>query len=209
MPRNQIDWETIEREYRVGQKSLRVLAAEFNTTPGAISKKSKKLQWVQDKSDEIRKRTQAALLKETPKETFIGNSPTREDVNNAVQTNLSVILGHRGDIRQGRDLIKLLAGQLGDVAGARDELEKEIIDETEGDEGKPNLRRRNFMLKAVSLPVHAGVLRDLSTAIKNLIPLERQAFNLDEPGANIADVLAALPREFREAVRAALTDAVS
>ncbi|MNG38877.1 hypothetical protein D3C84_1267350 [compost metagenome] len=36
------------------------------------------------------------------------------------------------------------------------------------------------MLKAVSLPLHAGVIRDLSTALKNLIPLERQAYNLDE-----------------------------
>jgi hypothetical protein len=36
------------------------------------------------------------------------------------------------------------------------------------------------MLKAVSLPTHAGVLRDLSIAQKNLIYLERQAFNLND-----------------------------
>lgn len=36
------------------------------------------------------------------------------------------------------------------------------------------------MLKAISLPSHAGVLRDLSTALKNLVPLERQAYNIKD-----------------------------
>jgi hypothetical protein len=35
------------------------------------------------------------------------------------------------------------------------------------------------MLKAVSLPAHIVALKDLSTVLKNLIPLERQAFNVD------------------------------
>jgi len=43
------------------------------------------------------------------------------------------------------------------------------------------------MNRAVSLPSHAGVLRDLSTALKSLFPLEREALGLrdgqtGEPG---------------------------
>ncbi len=198
------DWESIEREYRMGVKSMRMLASEYNIHVSNISRRVKKYNWVQDKSDEVRKRTNAAIVAQQGR-----NTPTQEDVETQVQTNLSVLFGHRGDIRKGRELVGLLSQQLDQAAKGRDELESEIIDDTKGDGEKPDLRRRNFMLKAVSLPSHAGVLRDLSTALKNLIPLERQAFNLDEPGANIADILAALPGEFREAVRSALTDAVS
>lgn len=49
--------------------------------------------------------------------------------------------------------------------------------ETKGDETS---RRRTQLMRLVSLASHAGVLRDLSAAMKNLIPLERQAYNLDE-----------------------------
>lgn len=205
MKRKPIDWEAIEREYRMGTKSMRMLASEYNINVSNISRRVKKYNWVQDKSDEIRQRTHAALVAQQGR-----NTPTGEDIETQVQSNLSVITGHRGDIRQGRQLVGLLSQQLDAAASSRDELEKEIIEDTEGpDGGKPDLRRRNFMLKAVSLPSHAGTLRDLSTALKNLIPLERQAFNLDEPGANINDILAALPGEFREAVRRRLTEAVS
>ena len=32
--RKQIDWEAIEKEYRMGAKSMRTIAVQFNTTAG-------------------------------------------------------------------------------------------------------------------------------------------------------------------------------
>lgn len=187
--RKQIDWEAIERDYRVGQLSLRALATKHDTTPGAISKKAKANNWTQDASQEVRERTRAALLtaprkEEEAKETQNGNSvssdgnaPTPADIETAVQTNLQVINRHRRDIAKGHSLVAMMFQQLEEAATHREEIEDAVIEETKGDE---NTRRRNQMLKLVSLPSHAGVLRDLSTALKNLIPLERQAYNLDE-----------------------------
>ncbi len=180
-----IDWEAIERDYRVGQMSLRALATKHKVSPGAISKKAKARGWVQDASQEVRERTRAALIAapepaETPSGNTVsigGNTPTRADIDVAVSTNLTVIHGHRQDIAAGRSLIGLLFVQLGEVARDRETIENLIEEETKDDE---NGQRRQKMLKAVSLPGHATVLRDLSTALKNLIPLERQAFNLDE-----------------------------
>lgn len=184
-----IDWEAIERDYRVGQLSLRALATKHGTTAGAISKKASAGNWVKDASQEVRERTRAALLTEPRKEktreetgdgntvSSEGNAPTQGDIEVAVQTNLQVITRHRRDIAKGHGLVNLLFQQLEQAATARDELEDAIIKETAGDE---NNQRRNRMLKALSLPTHAGVLRDLSTALKNLVPLERQAYNLDE-----------------------------
>lgn len=180
--RKPIDWEAIEREYRVGQLSLRALAEKHGCTAAAISKKAKEKGWVRDASQEVRERTRAALLAQ-PKEAGVDgvnttvNAPTPADIETAVQTNLQVIGRHRRDIAKGHGLVSMLFQQLEDAATHREEIEDAICEETKGDE---NTRRRNQMLKLVGLPTHAGVLRDLSTALKNLIPLERQAYNLDE-----------------------------
>lgn len=184
-----IDWEAIERDYRLGQMSLRAIATKHDTTPGAISKKAKAREWTQDASQEVRERTRAGLLTQARKEqeqaetadgnsvSSAGNAPTPADIEIAVQTNLQVIQRHRRDIAKGHGLVNLLFVQLEQAATNREEIEDAIVEETKNDE---TTRRRSQMLKLVGLASHAGVLRDLSTALKNLIPLERQAYNLDE-----------------------------
>lgn len=184
MTAKKIDWEAIEREFRVGQLSLRALATKHECTAAAISKKAKEKGWVRDATAEVRERTRAALLtaprKEEAKVNGVNstvNTPTQEDIEVAVQTNLQVINRHRRDIAKGHDIVSMLFMQLEQAATCREEIENLICEETQEDD---NSRRRSQMLKMVSLPSHAGVLRDLSTALKNLIPLERQAYNLDE-----------------------------
>lgn len=179
-----IDWEAIEREYRVGQLSLRALAEKFGCTAAAISKKAKEKGWVRDATNEVRERTRAALLVEPRKEegkvnsvNTTVNTPTQEDIEVAVQTNLQVIGRHRRDIAKGHGLVHLLFKQLESAAQDREDLENLIEEDTKEDD---NAMRRNKLMKAISLPTHAAVLRDLSTSLKNFIPLERQAFNLDE-----------------------------
>lgn len=185
MSKPTIDWEAVEREYRVGQLSLRALATKHDCTAAAISKKAKEKGWVRDATAEVRERTRAALLTEPRKKSEAGvngvnaavNTPTHADIETAVQTNLQVINRHRRDIAKGHDIVSMLFMQLEQAATCRAEIEGLICEETDGDD---NSRRRSQMLKLVSLPSHAGVLRDLSTALKNLIPLERQAYSLDE-----------------------------
>lgn len=64
----------------------------------------------------------------------------------------------------------------------QDALEAEILAATGQDSSE---RRQAAMMKAISLPSRAGVIRDLSTAMKNLVGLERQAFSMDaDPGEN-------------------------
>lgn len=164
------DWERIERDYRLGQKSLRTIAGEHGLNASTISRRAKKKGWVQDKSQEVRERTSAAIISQQ------GNTPTRNDIDVAVKTNIDVIRGHRADISKGRELVDIFSTQLLEAAENRAEIEAAVQEETREDNGP---KRRNAMLKAVALPAQASVLRDLSTVLKNLIPLERQAFNLD------------------------------
>ena len=67
-----IDWDSIEREYRLGRRPLRHIAAEFGLTEGAIRKRAKAEQWPRDLSEIIRLRAEtlvrrADLKKSQPK----------------------------------------------------------------------------------------------------------------------------------------------
>lgn len=184
MSKSGADWEAVERDYRMGQLSLRALSEKHGVSASSISRRATKYGWVQDASQEVRERTRAALLVQADdcntdcnSVAVERNTPTREDIAVAVQTNIEVISRHRKDIAKGQTLVALLFGQLNEAAEHRSLIEEAINDECGDDR---TTVRRTAMLKAVSLPSHAVVLRDLSTALKNLIPLERQAFNLDE-----------------------------
>lgn len=195
--RHKVDWEAFEREYRCGGMSMRALCEKYGANPGNASRKAKLNGWVQDASQEVRERTRAALITaENPKDNTVvsqNNTPTREDVEVAVQTNLAVIKRHRKDIGQGQEIVSLLMKQLVDTAVSRESIENDIEIETKDDDSG---HRRGRMMKAVSLPSNAAVLRDLSTAMKNLVGLERQAFNLDESSSeeSYEDRLARLMR---------------
>lgn len=155
--RNNIDWEGIEKEYRTGVKSLRTIANEYGTYHLKIQRKAKEQDWVRDKSEEVRQKTRAALIaseKCAKNRARKRATPTKKDIEIAVQTNIKVIRGHRKTLKIGQDLIASLLAQLADVAKSKPK------------DAKP-------------VRTHAGIVKDLAIAAKNFIPLERQAFNLD------------------------------
>lgn len=176
------DWEAIEAEYRLGQLSVRIIAEKYKIpSHSMIIKRATKYGWLRNESKKVNDLTRSALVKirenEEPSLEPLRTTPTREDIEAAALTNIQVITQHRQDIRAGRTLVNLFMEQLQDSANARDVIEQDIVAETEEDQ---TTVRRNSMLKAVSLPSQAGVLRDLSVALKNFIPLERQAYNITD-----------------------------
>lgn len=180
MAKNKYDWEAIEKDYRLGQLSIRAIAEKYglNGSYSAITAKAKKYGWTRNVAKRVQELTRDGLIVNAQaNNAHILHTPTREDIEQAALTNIQVINRHRNDIRQGRQLVFLLMGQLFQVASSREELEQEVMAKTQEDQ---TIARRNSMLKAIALPTHASILRDLSTALKNLIPLERQAYNISE-----------------------------
>ena len=176
--RNDIDWEKIETLYRLGQLSVRDIAANCGVQHSTIVRRAKAAGWVRDLSDQVRRETKAALIRgnaprtsDAPKE---APSPTRAEMDSAVRVNVAVQLSHRADVKDAKDIVRALLGQLKEALGSREALEDTVVEMTE-----PGPRRA-AMLRAVSLPAHAGVVRDLTAALKNLIPLERQAYSMDD-----------------------------
>lgn len=188
--RNDIDWSAIQRDFRIGQFSLRQIAANHGVNHGSIGRRAVKEGWVQDKSEEVRERTRAALItKETESATqnSTQSTPTPADIDAAVHTNVALVREHRADIREGREVAKSLMQELREGTDNRAEIEQTIGDETRDDK---TVERRNRMLRAVALPMRATTLVSLANANKTFIALERQAFNLSpDPteGAAAAD----------------------
>jgi len=95
-------------------------------------------------------------------------------------------LAHRTDISRARRLCLALMEELEAVTGERLTVERpcelaEASDaETQG--AKATERIRIFLEKAMSLPARVGTLRSLANALKTLVTLERQAWQIDKDG---------------------------
>lgn len=178
MTTKQPDWEAIERAYRAGALSIRTIADRNGISDTAIRKKAKASGWVRDLSEQVRKEVRNKLVRGEVRDGQCAN-PERdaEIVEEAAEEGATVVRSHRRDIRKASNLANLLMDDLLMTIQQRESIEDAIEEETRDDS---NGMRRANMLGAVSLPSNAKTLFQLSSAMKNLQVLERQAFNLDD-----------------------------
>lgn len=182
-PKAKIDWEAIARAYRAGTLSIREIARQHDITDTYIRRRAKQDGWERDLTAQVAEKVRTALVRDTVrKDNARTDNPAteREIVESAAAMVVQVVREHRVGIARGRGIVALLMEQLADVALTRPEIEATIEEETKDDEFPD---RRNKMLKAVALPTHAGIIKDLTVAMKALLPLERIAFNIGDEGA--------------------------
>lgn len=179
--RSEIPWPDIRNDFRIGM-STRAIAHKYKNivTAQGIGKRARAEGWTQDLMREVQERAATKLVSTQVSidtgEVSKPHADAEEAVEAAAEQSVQVIVTHRRDILAGRQLTNLLFGQLQSAAATREQIEETIIDATMLD---VNSQRRNAMLRAVSLPQHAATVRDLTTAMKNLIALERDAWNLN------------------------------
>ncbi|AIC20586.1 hypothetical protein EY04_17230 [Pseudomonas chlororaphis] len=178
MTTKQPDWEAIERAYRAGALSIRTIAERNGISDTAIRKKAKASGWNRDLSEQVRKEVRNKLVRgEVRDEQCANPEHDAEIIEEAAEEGATVVRSHRRDIRKATNLANLLMDDLLMTIQKRDEIEDAIVGETAED---TNSMRRGSMLAAVGLPSNAKTLFQLSSAMKNLQVLERQAFGLDE-----------------------------
>ncbi len=137
-----------------------------NVSVSTLTKWAEEEGWIQDKSEEIRKRTKAALISRTANWTKKSNTPTREDIERAVLTNVQVIREHRKSLVDLRDLGCSIWKEL------KDNPTKLYITQYKGE----------IVEKVVGLTAtekSQGYI-NLTNAMSKIITHERQAFNLDD-----------------------------
>lgn len=178
MTTKQPDWEAIERAYRAGSLSIRTIAERQGVSDTAIRKKAKALGWARDLSEQVRKEVRSKLVRgEVRNDQGANCELDAEIIEEAAEEGARVVRSHRRDIRKATNLANLLMDDLLSTIQRREEIEEDIEAETSEDS---NGMRRASMLAAVSLPSNSKTLFQLSSAMKNLQVLERQAYSLDE-----------------------------
>lgn len=209
------DWEAVEKLYRAGVLSVRAIGELYGVTEGAIRKRAKKEGWERDLTAKVQQKARDELVRNevrTAHANADGVRTEQEIVSQAAMTVVEVVRSHRRDIAAGRNVVALLAAQLFEAAERRPELEA-IIEEVTAEDASND--RRRALMRAVSLPTHAGTAKDLAAAMKYLIGLERQAFNVpdvpeqeppDDTGATakaVTDGIEALRAAFAKRLAAA------
>lgn len=152
MAAKQPDWEAIERAYRAGALSLRGIADKYDTNEGTIRSRAKKHGWQRDLTAQVRTATKEKLSRNTSR-TDVTQREVRDDaqiVEEASDEAASVVLAHRANLGQWRDISSKLRKALSGIAVTEDNL---------GD---------------FSRALNAGVDAELK-----VIKGERQAYNMD------------------------------
>ena len=150
--KGEINWEAVEKEYRVGIRALRSIGGEYGCTEAAIRKRAKRDGWTRDLSARIKDKADELVRKELVRKEVRKNDFANEK--QVVEANAEaikdVIIGQRTDIKKARQLVT------------------KYFDELSTSEGE------------ISFGVRVDVVKKLSDALKNLVTMERQAFRMDE-----------------------------
>jgi hypothetical protein len=180
------DWEAIEASYRAGLFSVREIAAHHNISHTAINKRAAKDGWERDLKAKIKAKADALVSKrevstQVSTETAISE---RQLISANAEVIANIRMEHRGDIKRARKLTNMLLDELEIQTSDLGDFEKlgELM-RTPDDNGMD--RMNDIYRKVIGMPNRVKSMKDLSDAIKTIIGLERQAYNIDD-GAPLA-----------------------
>ena len=175
------DWEAIESAYRAGLLSIREIASKNGITDGAIRKRAKKENWSRDLSEKIKNKSDELVRTKEVRTKVRTENVLSERV--LIEANAEVIasvrMEHRGDIRKARNITNALFEELGaecaDIEAFK-KLGELLVNPDQNGRDKLN----EVYMSVISMPERVKSMKALSETLKNLITLERQAYNIDD-----------------------------
>lgn len=174
------DWERVEQHYRAGLLSVREIASTCSVSHVAIHKRAKREGWVRDLQAKIKAKADSLVNSELVNTEV--NKETLVTERNIVEANAQVIanirIAHRTDIGRYRNLANKLLEELEGLTDNRDLFDQlgELMLKPD-DNGLDKLN--DLYRKVIELPSRTKVMKELGETLKNLIALERQAYNVD------------------------------
>jgi len=171
----QYDWEAIFTDIRTGVLSKREVARKYSVDPSYMLRKAKKAGVKQDLSARVKQAVHTKLVHTDVHTQTISDD---EIVEAAAEVGFQVSNLHRIDIARYRALSNKLLEELdGQTDGVKVlEQAKAALKENDMD------GLVSAVQKITALPERIKGAALLAGTLKNLITLERQAFNLDEDG---------------------------
>lgn len=191
----QVDQEALQKEFEAGILSLRELSAKFGMDPGKghvqITRLAKREGWVQDQNARIQAKAESKLQKKLAAEQAKSSpgTPAKRLTDSAVidanaEAIVQVRLRHRTDIGRALSVTLKLLDELEHLTDNQEQLES-LGDLMHAPDPKTGKDRLNEIYHAViSHPERVKSGKALSETLKNLIGLEREAYNIpsaDDP----------------------------
>lgn len=186
-----VDWPGLEAAYRAG-KSFRLLAKEFGISSTRISQVADENGWTRDLTAIIAEKTKSKLNAANLNANLNGEqiaakkATEREVIEATAEVQTNIVLAHRTDIQRSRMLVMTLLGELEHQTSNADlyeQLADLLIDQegaSEDDKRQANAKRWDAFNRAISLSGRSSTMKTLAESLKNLVTLERQAFNVDD-----------------------------
>lgn len=126
-----IDWDAIERDYRIGQLTVRQIGEKHGVAYPSVSRKAKKCGWKQDLTDVVRSVTAAkvtaAVAEEANKRITEGEQATYSEVELAANANVAIIMRHQKRAVRLGSLLENMLGELEEVSANPATLEQLVL----------------------------------------------------------------------------------
>lgn len=175
------DWEAIESAYRAGLLSIREIASQHGITHGAINKRAKRDGWERDLSTKIKNKADSLVSKKEVSTQVSSEKALNERI--LIEANAELIanirMEHRGDIRKARNITNALFEELG-AECADIKLFKKLGELLVNPDQNGRDKLNEVYMDVISMPERVKSMKALSETLKNLITLERQAYNIDD-----------------------------
>ncbi len=191
--RKQVDWESVERDYSAGLLSLREIGDKHGVTEGAIRKRAKKEEWIRDLTAKIAKKSDDLVRKEMVRSEVRSEKiiSEKEIIEVNAQAIVNIKLAHRGDIRKSKNIVNALFDELELTTDNRELFEQlgELLRQ-ESESGQDKLN--DIYKKCISMPQRIDGVKKLTDALKTMIGLEREAYDIQSTPTPIDNAVSSL-----------------
>lgn len=177
--RSDIDWEKIERQYRLGKKTDEEISAANKISRSALARRAKKEGWSKDLSEQVKLETKAKVSAAIVKKATAKLLQSHKKDSNAVEveaiSNALLIAEHEKVGTKGRELFEKILDRIAEQVDATPSIEA-VARMVEADDpaALPALR------KVLSLPSYVDSAKKATEGAAKAIDVERKARNLDD-----------------------------
>lgn len=180
--RKRVDWEAIERDYRTDQFTLRELERKHGANNTTIARRAAKAGWTKDLSDAVRQATNAALITATVQQKCSSAQQNAADtVLAAAEVNKQVIMGHRTDIREVRDVAADLLNEIRAATQRPEQIEALFAAVTDEMDGPAKVAITQQFMDFMRVHSRIGSIHKLADTFTKIQAAESKAFGIDSP----------------------------
>ncbi len=182
LKRPPVDWEAVEREYRIGSRTLRDIGAEYGVSNPAIIKRAKRDGWDRNLAAKIHAKAESLVSKQTvsrsvSKEAAISE---KEQIQASAAMIADKVINQRNDVQRARSIVQKLWG-LVDAELNHPEAFANIGEMMRSPDEFGEDKLNDMYRAAIGLPQQVKNVKLLADALKVLIDLERRVLRIDEP----------------------------